>query len=115
MRLYPKYDSCTFSNERISKGLHVQFRTAIFNIRVWVVSHAHIANTKLSPSIRFEFVYPIQRTLLVLQIVHRPIVHSSCDIWGQGRGKIDNWGGGTFIHSCSAQLISFEIDYFYSL
>ena len=30
----------------------------------------------------------------------------------QGRRKIDNWGGGglIFIYSCSASLISFEID-----
>jgi hypothetical protein len=35
---------------------------------------------------------------------------------GQRRRNIDNWGGGQiFIYSCSAQLISFEIDCFYSL
>ena len=42
---------------------------------------------------------------------------------GQGPWKIDKWGGGggggggghTFIYSCCASLISFEIDCFYSL
>jgi hypothetical protein len=35
---------------------------------------------------------------------------------GQRRRNIDNWGGGQiFIYSCSAQLISFEIDCFNSL
>jgi hypothetical protein len=34
----------------------------------------------------------------------------------QRRRNIDNWGGGQiFIYSCSAQLISFETDCFYSL
>ena len=33
----------------------------------------------------------------------------------QRRRNIDNWGGQIFIYSCSAQLISFEIDCFYSL
>ena len=35
------------------------------------------------------------------------------DLWkGAGRSII---GGQIFVYSCSAQLISFEIDYFYSL
>ena len=34
----------------------------------------------------------------------------------QVRSKLDNWGGGLiFIYSCSAQLISFEIDCFYGV
>jgi hypothetical protein len=39
--------------------------------------------------------------------------------YSQRRRNIDNWGGGgggqIFIYSCSAQLIYFEIDCFYSL
>ena len=33
----------------------------------------------------------------------------------QGHSKVDNWGGMIFIYSCSAQLISFEIDCFYGV
>ena len=34
----------------------------------------------------------------------------------QWRSKLNNWGGGhIFIYSCSAQLISFEIDCFHGL
>ncbi len=36
----------------------------------------------------------------------------------QWRSQLDKWGGGgggIFIYSCSAQLISFEIDCFYGL
>ena len=34
----------------------------------------------------------------------------------QVRSQLDNWGGGhIFIYSCSAQLVSFEIDCFYGL
>ena len=34
----------------------------------------------------------------------------------QGRSQLDNWGGGLIlIHSCYAQLISFEIDCFYGV
>ena len=34
---------------------------------------------------------------------------------GQWRSQLDNWGGDIFIYSCSALLISFEIDCFYGL
>ena len=34
----------------------------------------------------------------------------------QTRSQLDNWGGGhIFIYSCSAQLVSFEIDCFHGL
>ncbi len=37
-------------------------------------------------------------------------------IISQARSQLDNWGRGhIFIYSCSAQLVSFEIDCFYGL
>ena len=33
----------------------------------------------------------------------------------QARNQLDSWGGAQFIYSCSAQLVSFEIDCFYGL
>ena len=42
-------------------------------------------------------------------------VHSSAHVL-QGRSQLDDKGGGLiFIYSCSAQLISFEIDCFYGV
>jgi hypothetical protein len=37
--------------------------------------------------------------------------------WSQWRSQLDKWGGegDIFIYSCSALLISFEIDCFYGL
>jgi hypothetical protein len=60
-------------------------------------------------------VYIWQISMKKTFIASRPTIYSSWQFKARGAGISIIGGGQIFIYSCSAQLISFEIDCFYSL
>ena len=78
-------------------------------------NYPHMGKRSLAGSFDHPILQNVISQVLSYSSVRVTILHFMSS--NQWRSKLNNWGGGghIFIYSCSAQLISFEIDCFHGL